>query len=88
VDGREECSAPAVKRGILETEFVHGHRAGTAVMTVVGGAFNVAVKSVEVTLFDGKTERLIPKRMPVSRTRGSTVGHFRYWTSPSADRGA
>ncbi|HVV49149.1 MAG TPA: hypothetical protein VHO06_05790 [Polyangia bacterium] len=78
VDGEGQCSAPAVKRGILEARFVPDAAADTDVMTAIGGAFNVAVKAVEVTLFDGKTERLTPKRVTSSKARRSTVGHFRY----------
>lgn len=78
VEGGGQCSAPAVKRGILQTVSMPGARAHTVAMTVIGGAFNVAVKSVEVTLFDGKTERLVPRRVPRSRAGGSTVANFRY----------
>jgi hypothetical protein len=78
VEGGGQCSAPAVKRGILRTVSVPGARADTIAMTVVGGAFNVAVKSVEVTLFDGTTERLVPRKISASRAAGSTVANFRY----------
>lgn len=78
VDGGGQCSAPAVKRGILHIVAVPGHRADTTAMTVVGGAFNVAVKSVEVTSFDGTTERLVPRRASGPRAAGSTVANFRY----------
>jgi hypothetical protein len=78
VDGGGRCSAPAMKRGILQTVPMPGSRAGRTAMTVVGGAFNAAVKSVEVTSFDGTTERLIPKRILPSRAAGSTVASFRY----------
>lgn len=78
VEGGGQCSAPAVKRGILRTVSVPGAHAGTVAMTVVGAAFNVAVKSVEATSFDGATERLLPRRVPASRAAGSTVANFRY----------
>jgi hypothetical protein len=78
VEGGGQCSAPAVKRGILRTVSVSGANAGTVAMTVVGGAFNLAVKSVEVTSFDGTTERLVPRKVPASRAAGSTVANFRY----------
>jgi hypothetical protein len=78
VDGGGQCSAPPVKRGILDTLPVPGHRADTTAMTVVGGAFNRAVKSVEVTSFDGTTERLVPRRISGPRVAGSTVANFRY----------
>ncbi len=78
VDGGGQCSAPAVKRGILQTVPMPGARADTTAMTVVGGAFNTAVKSVEVTLFDGTTELLSPRKVSASRAGGSTVANFRY----------
>jgi hypothetical protein len=78
VEGGGQCSAPAVKRGILRVISVPGARADTVAMTVVGSAFNVAVKSVEVTSFDGKTERLVPRRVSASRAAASTVANFRY----------
>jgi hypothetical protein len=78
VDGGGQCSAPAVKRGILHTVTLPGHRADTTAMTVVGGAFNSAVKSVEVTSFDGTTERLDPRRASGPGVAGSTVANFRY----------
>jgi len=77
-DGGGQCSAPAVKRGILLINTEPGAKADAVAMTVVGGAFNVAVRSVEVTYFDGTTERLVPKRVSTSRASGSTVAHFRY----------
>jgi hypothetical protein len=78
VNGGVQCSAPAAKRGILQTYFEPGHRPDTIAMTVIGGAYNEAVKSVEVTLFDGTTERLVPKGVSRSRAAGSTVANFRY----------
>jgi hypothetical protein len=78
IEGGGRCSAPAVKRGILQTVALPGGRADTIAMTVVGGAFNEAVKSVEVTSFDGTTERLIPRKITASRAAGSTVASFRY----------
>lgn len=78
VDGGGQCSAPAVKRGILHIVTMPGHRADTTAMTVVGGAFNSAVESVEVTSFDGTTERLVPRRVSGARVAGSTVANFRY----------
>jgi len=78
VEGGGQCSAPAVKRGILSTVVVPGQRADTTAMTVVGGAFNKAVKSVEVTSFDGTTQRLVPRRASGPRVAGSTVANFRY----------
>jgi hypothetical protein len=78
VEGGGQCSAPAVKRGILQTVPMPGARADTTAMTVVGGAFNMAVKSVDVTLFDGTTERLSPREVSASRAGGSTVANFRY----------
>lgn len=78
VEGDGQCSAPAVKRGILRTVSVPGAHADRVAMTVVGGAFNLAVKSVEVTSFDGTTERLIPRRISAARAAGSTVANFRY----------
>jgi hypothetical protein len=38
----------------------------------------MAVKSIEVTLFDGTTERLVPRKVSASRAGGSTVANFRY----------
>jgi hypothetical protein len=78
VEGGGQCSAPALKRGILRTVFEPGAHPNTVAMTVVGGAFNVAVKTVEVVSFDGTIERLVPKRISSSRAAGSTVAHFRY----------
>jgi hypothetical protein len=78
VDGGGQCSAPAVRRGILQTVTMPGASADTTAMTVVGGAFNMAVRSIEVTLFDGTTERLAPRKVSASRAGGSTVANFRY----------
>lgn len=78
VDGGGQCSAPAVKRGILQAVFVPGARPRSVSMTAVGGAFNVAVKLVEVTSFHGTTEKLTPKAVSARRASGSTVAHFRY----------
>lgn len=78
VDGGGQCSAPAVKRGILRALSVSGQRADTTAMTVVGGAFNKAVTSVGVTSFDGTTKRLVPRRVSGPRVAGSTVANFRY----------
>ncbi len=78
VNGGGQCSAPAAKRGILLTATEPGARPGRLAMTVVGAAFNQAVKSVKVTSFDGQTKRLTPRPVPRSRTQGSTVANFRY----------
>ena len=78
VTGNGECSAPAVKRGIVLTadEPASDHR--KTAITVVGLALNRAVREVEITSFDGRTVRLTPRALAHARAEGSTVGDFRY----------
>jgi hypothetical protein len=72
------CSAPAVKRGIVLTAHGPADPTGQPTFTAVGAAFNMAVKRVEVTLFDGSIEKLKLLRIPSGRTGGSRVSAYRY----------
>src|SRR4051794_37127648 len=58
-----QCSAPAVKRGIVLTMEGAEGRDGLPTMTAVGAAFNMAVERVEVTSFDGSAESLKLRRI-------------------------
>jgi hypothetical protein len=73
VDGGGQCSAPAPKRGIVIGAVKP--RRGRPDITVVGGAFNPAVRNLEVVAFDGSSEALNLKR-PNGGVR--KLRHFRY----------
>lgn len=53
-----QCSAPAVRRGIVLTTQQRNPRTGQPAITVVGGAFNKAVERVEAVSYDGDAELL------------------------------
>jgi hypothetical protein len=78
VDVVGQCSAPAVRRGIVLVEVGPDRSPGQPVLTVVGAAFDPEVAKVEVTALDGSVEMLDPHRLGRERTGGSQVGAFRY----------
>jgi hypothetical protein len=72
------CSAPAVRRGLIASVAEDG-QSGRPALTVLGAAFDLAVRRVDVTLLDGRSERLRLRRARrVPAGAGEQVKHFRY----------
>jgi hypothetical protein len=78
VNGGGQCSAPAPRRGILLTTDQRSLRTGLPAITVVGGAFNLAVRQVEAVSFNGSVEFLRLKLPGPTQTGGSQVGKYRF----------
>jgi hypothetical protein len=75
--GMGTCSAPAVHRGLI-TSVVEKGQKGTPTLTALGAGFNLAVRRVEVSLFNGRLERFQLRRIRRAGTAGKQVTHFRY----------
>jgi hypothetical protein len=83
--GNGTCSAPAVRRGSITSVFEKS-RGGRPTLTVLGAAFNLAVDSVEVKTVDGRSERLLLRRILGAAGAGPQVAHFRYAAKAVAGR--
>lgn len=81
--GMGACSAPAVHRGLITSVNEAGQK-GNPTLTVMGAGFNLAVRRVEVTLFNGRVESLPLRRIRRAGTAGDQVAHFRYVAKATA----
>jgi hypothetical protein len=72
----EQCSAPALKRGI--TLGLGANRRGGGIgLTVFGGAFDRGITKVQVVMLDGSL-RTLPFRLPTGGYRPRELRRFKY----------